>query len=124
VSGRDLVELQSLANASTHARRRAEAMGWQFGPVDVALGAIPDTLTLRGTFTCRCGRPEWYSLVVSLSAMRRASAPRDELDVAAKLQALGSFSREHLLADGFTPEQVDEVERLGWQFDYREEIAQ
>lgn len=99
-----------LANNLTYERRRAEHMGFKFSAVEL----VPTLYGWRmaGSFTCICGREEYYRIAV----------PEDpkgqyDLDPALWLRGYGSFDRKHLLADGYSEEEVSRIEGLGREFD-------
>ena len=104
------------ANSKTPSRLRAEAMGFTFSPVDVIYDSLWGETKIRGRFQCVCGRTEAYDFIVDLHFLDQMLWHR-ELDVARRLQSLGSFSRPHLLEDGYTEEQVEEIERRGADWD-------
>lgn len=111
-------EMQEIARRPTRERRRAEAMGWTFERIEVVEG-VSGCPVLHGRFTCACGAPEGFSFTILPPEL---DAPRHIiedylLDVGARLRCYGSFSREHLLDDGFTEAQVAEFERRGAAFD-------
>ena len=92
-------------------------MGWTFGKVTVT--ELPGMVVVAGSFICACGRQEWFSYPIyyPLADYRQLSA---DLDVAAKLRENGSFSRLHLLDDGYTADEVDLMLANGDDFDKRE----
>lgn len=113
-----LADLTRIANKMTYERARAEAMGFHFTRIEVRpmAGILGNgALMLRAVFTCVCGRQETFT----------STFPEDtptgylieHADVARELRRAGSFSRDHLLSDGYTPEQIDEIERKGEDFD-------
>lgn len=118
-----LEQMTTIANSSTLWRRRAEAMGFSFGQVEVMLhpGRF-ESVIIRGSFKCVCGSTEWYSFAVDtiFEMMRDMGAAVALFDPAARLAKFGSFSRKHLLSDGYTESQVDEIIRKGEEFDRAE----
>lgn len=117
-----LVDLVSFANESTRDRRRAEAMGFVFGPARVECtdyGGLDGHVVLRGAFSCVCGQLEAYQFVATQYELEQATTAllRDMFDPALRLRHFGSFSREHLLEDGYSEAQVDEILRRGDEFD-------
>lgn len=90
-------------------RRAAEAAGFVFDPPTVEFSAYLMVMCARGRFTCVCGRVEAYRIAIDGFALELAISPDHVLDPARRLHELGSFSRQHLLADGYTPAQVDEI---------------
>jgi hypothetical protein len=110
-------EMRALARTPSRDQRRAEYMGWKFHDVDVLDGV--GGVIIRGYFTCVCGAPEAFSFAISpieLMSARRGLIYR-LFDVGLRLREFGSFSREHLLADGYSEAQVAEFERRGAEFD-------
>lgn len=109
-----------IANWMTPARRRAEAMGWAFDNLEILAHENGDDV-LRGQFTCVCGRVEYFSLVLgSKYTFNHQKDFNRQFDFAQRLQEYGSFSRSHLLEDGYTEEQISEVEARGKAFDLGE----
>ena len=100
-----LYELTALANRSTFSRRRAEAMGFTFDRIEV--DEFLGVYSVSCYFTCVCGKPERFVHLLNegLHLLER------ELDVAARIEAHGSFSRSHLINDGFSAADVDEILR-------------
>lgn len=114
-----LEEARCFANAMTHDRRRAEAMGWRFTDIRVEDNWEGDGVMLDCRFTCVCGTPEAFRQVYPYAVVMDAhpAVAEQMFDVALLLRRAGSFSRAHLLADGYTEAQVAEFERKGAEFD-------
>lgn len=116
-----MAELHALANRMTYHRAKAEAMGFKFDRIEVrgaqqgASDSLYGDIELRAVFTCICGRQEQFRSLLHTSMP--GAFLRQKMNVAAELWRLGSFSRGHLLSDGYTPEQCDEIEAKGKQFD-------
>lgn len=114
-------KIQYLANLRTPDRRRAEYMGWQFGKAEVIENLQDSGYIVRMVFRCVCGTNEYIAFKVDDNLLM--FAPEEliahELDVARRLRNGGSFSRDHLLKDGYTLEQVEEFERKAQEFDAR-----
>jgi len=108
--------LRVAANVQTYERRRAEAMGFEFSPVDVLW--VGNGYQVSGSFICICGRQECYTFRVSEIEVTLALAdPVEVINPARRLAEGGSFSREHLLADGYDEETVDYILAKGEEFD-------
>ncbi len=107
-------ELAALANRMTYHRAKAEAMGFKFDRIEIKelFGA---SLEVRANFTCICGRQESFTQIVSSELPSHIL--RQRLNVASELWRVGSFSRRHLLEDGYTSEQCDLIEARGRAFD-------
>lgn len=102
----------------SRARLRAEAMGFVFGKVLVMPDEDKRYVMIRGTFTCVCGRDENYALMVSPhDVMNLPRGMSDAVDPFVFLERHGSFSRKHLIADGYPPEVVDDIIERGLQWD-------
>lgn len=105
---------EAAANRVTYSRAKAEAMGFEFGHVRVEDDPLRGGTRLVVNFACVCGRVEFY-----IGDYHPATLSPDEWDVAKELWDFGAFSREHLIKDGYTPEQCDEFERKAQEFDER-----
>lgn len=93
--------------------RRATNAGWTFGPATVKYENHPmdDILLIEGEFNCVCGRREKYSVRISALTLDYEEIARNgKIDIALWLDYHGSFSRQHLLEDGYTEEQVRSIE--------------
>lgn len=118
-----LDQLTVIANRPTFERRRAEAMGWTFYDIRVTRGNTSwhDQYALRGAFTCVCGAREQFQRIIDEAHLFMAhnsdSVIAEEFDPALWLRRMGSFSRKHLLADGYTEDAVAEIERKAIEFD-------
>jgi hypothetical protein len=88
-------------NFSAH---RFFGMGFAIGPVDFVWSSARASLLLRAGFECICGRREFFQ------AMVRDDAEIGRLNVFEELKRLGSLSRGHLLADGYSAAQIDDME--------------
>lgn len=106
----------------SHDMHRAEAMGFSFSPIKIdrlELSWRP-TLFLSGTFTCVCGREERYTLTMVIESCDvRDEQIAFEFDIARRLREHGSFSYEHLVADGYSHEQATQVVAKGSAFDHQ-----
>lgn len=109
-----IAELTALAKRMTYHRARAEAMGFEFKHITVD-PSNGDLVQLRCVFSCICGLREEFINVFPTSMPD--SLLREFTDVAGSLSRHGSFSRAHLVADGYTLEQVEEIEAKGKAFD-------
>jgi hypothetical protein len=90
--------------------KRAEAMGFVFGRPELVDDPNNFGLLVRGTFSCICGRREQYSFAIASFDFQRSAAELAQvLDVGRMLRNAGSFSRKHLLTDGYTEAQVDDM---------------
>lgn len=108
--------MREIANRSTFHRRRAEAMGFRFDNIDVS--GFGDWLRLTADFTCVCGTPERFQQAIDEMALMRVQDAEYVLDPARLIDAAGSFSRQHLIDDGFSPEAVDRICKI--RAEYRE----
>lgn len=106
-------------NRPTRARRRAEAMGFCFGAIEV-LGVVDDGVAIRGVFSCVCDKTETFSILVTQRELEDFWASGSAPDFAQRLADIGSFSRQHLIGDGYTVEQVDKIVARGEAFDKRQ----
>lgn len=113
-----------LANAMTYYRARAMAQGFKFSPIVIEEARFnPGEYVLRGDFECVCGRLERFQFM--LSDEMPEDYLRNELDIVRWLTLkTKSFSREHLLDDGYTEDQVLDIERRGEAFDMTVPAAQ
>ena len=98
------------ANYPTYDRQRAEAMGFQFEPATIR-SHYRNMDLLRMDFRCVCGTREILEMPVP-----PLPTPQT-LDLVRYLRVGGSFSREHLLRDGYSSEQIYEFERKAAEFD-------
>lgn len=110
-----LASFEAIANRVTYHRAKAEAMGFKFERVTLRDDFSVAGVRLDAPFSCVCGRRE--RLVSILRPTMPKSVLTDLLDPVATLWGVGAFSREHLLADGYTSEQIDEFERRAAEFD-------
>lgn len=123
-----LYEIERLANRSTRARRRAEAMGFTFGPVRATAHELgrPDLLyvTLDGGFKCVCGTQEYYRThtTVDKSKPLTQHSVLEETDVAQFLWGYGSFSDTHLRSDGYSAEAIAGFRAKEREFETHEAI--
>lgn len=94
----------------SYALARAQYMGWTFS-IPTVNKYCDLGYRLRVEFTCVCGRREVFQhIAMDTRALRH-------VDVIRCLTEGGSFSRDHLLEDGYTEEQVRDIERKGEEFD-------
>lgn len=97
--------------APSYELARAQFMGWTFSIPTVEESLLGAGFILRCNFTCVCGRQEVFQYVhYDIRALQHCDPVRE-------LTRLGSFSRDHLLEDGYTEAQVREIERKGEEFD-------
>lgn len=110
-------DLTALANRMTYHRAKAEAMGFQFRHIGIDKSPWDggETMVLRCVFACVCGRVEEFSS--NLPAFLNDCVFPEWTNVARQLWESGSFSRDHLIADGYSEEQIDEIEAKGKAFD-------
>ena len=97
----------------TYEMLRVEHMGWKFGKPTIKRfeGHGLPMWTLRVAFTCVCGREEVFqNNAFDLQQLWYLNVPL-------WLLKNGSFSREHLVRDGYTEEEILEIERKGEEFD-------
>lgn len=94
-------------------------MGWIFRRVSVEYDIGYDAVAMHCGFRCACGEYEALRQAYGQFELHDATPEMLErmFDPAAVLRKLGSFSREHLLADGYTEAQVAEFARKGREFD-------
>lgn len=123
--GRMAETLLELAQRSTHHRQRAEAMGFTFDTIRLNEND-PGILVMRVEFNCVCGTPEELCLAATFHELAHLSSldQHPMADPARELHRLGSFSKEHLLADGFTPADVDRIIQKGVDFDVHSQQIQ
>jgi hypothetical protein len=62
-------------------------------------------------FRCVCGRREAVGVAVSPEMLADAPYLLDDLNLFRVLDRKGAMSREHLLNDGYTPAEIDDMER-------------
>ena len=93
--------LRKLTETKTPARLRAEAMGFTFGNLEIVSCCWGIEYLFRGTFTCVCGRTEYFKFTF------RREEVEYVIDWCELIERGGSFSREHLLADGYSEDEVD-----------------
>lgn len=105
-----------MANSPTPYREKAEAMGFKFGRAEVFEDRTVGYM-LRGTFTCLCGTHEAYCFHIDEMAI--LDQHWQIFDPAWHLWRAGSFSKKHLLADGYSPEKVEEILQKGRDYDAR-----
>src|SRR6185369_13784786 len=115
-----LDRLVAYANERSFWWGRAQAMGFKLGPVSMDYWEGYGDYAMRGVFTCVCGRQEQYLFVLE-NALRVTELPQEFLidlcDPALRLHNSGSFSRAHLLEDGYTEAQVQEIIAKGTVYD-------
>jgi hypothetical protein len=117
-----LEEMNILANRETRARRRMEAMGFRLVTVEVVPSFPTDGVVMRGLFKCVCGRTEFFADELDADELP-VSVALEAFDPALFLQRYGSFSRRHLLSDGYTEAQVADIIARGERFDEMEAKA-
>lgn len=113
-----LATLNAIANTPSRERRRAEAMGFVFGPSEVAYEDRSFGYEIRGSFKCVCGTEEMYRFTVDAVHVLNSRWDVGFLfDPAYHLTLFGSFSRAHLRNDGYSEEAITEMLRKGDEFD-------
>jgi hypothetical protein len=113
----NLDEYRRLANRSTFHRRKAEAMGWTFRDIDVMLHPRFDGVLLKCDFICVCGTLERFQAIIDgMQLTTKFDAAAYLFDPARHLFDNGSFSREHLIADGFDPEFIERVLKIAQEY--------
>lgn len=119
LTGENLRGLQHEAERMTYERARAEAMGFRFS--DIAVYPAVGTVQLTATLTCVCGRKQRFASSFLINEGPPIAMQLDfihqRINVARGMQRIGAFTRDHLLQDGYTPEQCDEIEERGRRFD-------
>jgi len=112
--------LLTLATRKTRHRQRAEAMGFKFLQIEVVDSSVDFGWYVRCLFQCVCGKIEALNFKVGDSEQYMdPDTLAKTIDPAYRLHLAGSFSREHLLKDGYTVEQVDEMMEKAAAFDGR-----
>lgn len=99
--------LTEVAWRLTPDRQRAEAMGFRLQQADVYITEVG--IELRGVLRCVCGRDEHYVFRVQIDPA--------VLDPARLLNERGAFSREHLVEDGYSAAEIDEILAKGAAYD-------
>ena len=100
-------KLTALAMRITNDRARCEAMG--FTLTDCKVKWENDALVMQGTFNCVCGKPEHFNFTIAIDEAA--------LDPARLLREYGAFSRDHLLVDGFTEDEMNDIIAKGVAYD-------
>ncbi len=113
-----LAEVTEIVNRNTWHRRRMEAMGFKFQSIKAEYTA--SGVFIQADFLCVCGQHERLGVCISgkellYGAVGLERHPR--LDPALMLHDSGSFSRDHLVADGYTETQIQEILKRGEDFD-------
>jgi hypothetical protein len=80
-------------------------MGFKWHKVEIYDIDIPFHIEIRGSFECVCKRTEYLTQVVSEEAVVNG-----HVNIYRILDSFHAMSREHLLDDGYTVEQVDAME--------------
>lgn len=113
-----IVKARELAARPSYERARAEAMGFTFGEVAFDPGGPLRGVDVRVPFRCVCGTQEMFRQMVDVAQLDHWITHQPEkLDFAAELRRIGSFDRDHLLADRYAPAEVDRIVALGEAFD-------
>lgn len=89
----------------TTARARLEKMGFILD--DSSIHTLPSDFggtLVRGRFTCVCGKREYFNIDTG-------STPIQQVDICAMLLEAGVAAPEHLRADGYTEEQIADIQR-------------
>jgi len=109
---------RELVQRHTYARRRAEAQDFIFTRIQVE-PHFDGNIAVAADFTYICGKHERLVYMIDELAAEAMSrdAFEDLCDPALQAQRRGSFSIKHLLADGYTPEQVESIIERGYAFD-------
>jgi len=109
-------QLIHLANRRTPHREAFEAMGFRFLSIEVQHSVHFDSPVLRAMFECVCGKVEALQDVLDPWMLKQCPLDRlaRELDIARRLiEDFGSTSPKHLREDGYTEEQIEEIQRKG-----------
>lgn len=94
-------------------RRAAEAAGFTFSPAYIQRHpnwrGFGELIYICGSFRCVCGHTEYYRYPVDeLMIDRHAQL----VEPGRTLAQFGSFSRQHLIDDGYSPEDVDRITKI------------
>lgn len=108
--------LNELANRMTPHRAAFEAMGFRFRRIEVISTFHLDSLMLGAMFECVCGKVEVLQQILppfeDMVGSERVMAIH--LDPARILiEDIGSTSPKHLRADGYSEEDIAEIQRKG-----------
>lgn len=112
----EIEQLRQLANRRTPYREAFEAMGFSFRRIEVMAEPTMDGYMLAAMFECVCGQVECLKIMLPpLELMRFDDAMAGHyLDPARILiKDIGSTSPKHLRQDGYTEEQIEEIQRKG-----------
>lgn len=93
-----------------------EAIGFKMIKVGVRRHPGTDGWVVFGCFECVCGKHEFFAFAVERE-IELAIAPDELCDPAQMLRRHGSFDRQHLVADGYSEAQVDQILERGRAFD-------
>lgn len=112
-------ELATLANRMTPHRRAFEAMGFRFRRIEVMFAPEFDGHALMAEFECVCGKVERLQQILprfdlfndTLDDTRMSEFYLDPARIL--IQDFGSTSPKHLRADGYTEEDIAEIQRKG-----------
>jgi len=91
------MDLQTILDANTPAKKYAAALGFKYRGATASL--IDGHIVIQGAFDCVCGKAENFKFEV----------PAWILDPAHLLRENGAFSREHLVEDGYTADEIDAI---------------
>lgn len=114
-------EILEIANKPSHLRSKAEAMGFTFMPARCVQDAWTPAgcMELSMDFTCVCGKLESVRIILTENILTHA--PRfileEDADLVSYLWRGGSFSREHLVKDGYSEAQIADILAKGEAYD-------
>jgi hypothetical protein len=108
--------LRKLANRRTPYREAFEAMGFRFRRIEVMFSPEFDSHTLMAEFECVCGKVERLQQILppfhyANDEMAMAGPYLDPARIL--IHDIGSTSPKHLREDGYTEEQIAEIQRKG-----------
>lgn len=111
-------QLTAIAQRMTPHRSAFEAMGFRFRMIGVRWSHDHDGMMLRADFECVCGKVEVFHQILPPFELMAAgeSMMGRYLDPARILiEDIGSTSPKHLRADGYSEEDIAEIQRKGRQ---------
>jgi hypothetical protein len=110
----DLDHLRELLlDEDSDAAKRFYGMGFSLERFDLIEDEDYDYMRVRGRFVCVCGRREQIQGIFAKDLLEHEELVEhvaQEYNIYRMLQRAGSMSRDHLLKDGYTPEQIDDME--------------
>jgi hypothetical protein len=113
MSEKEVSILVQAAFSGSKYRRGAEMAGFTFGePRVLRSEAVDRAMVVTGSFTCVCGRSEYYNFLLDAFEIENLKlVPEEYFDPGARLYAFGAFSLDHLLADGYSEEDAERIAR-------------